>query len=774
MKKSLSVVAGLTAAAGILLTGGGAKAQDGADDDVLDVITVTARKREESILEAPVSITAFGRQQIEALGLQTIEDIQLFTPGFVFESFATTPGRFDQSPRFRGIDIDTGNPLRQTASVFVDGVFVVNGASGIGLNDVERVELIKGPQSAVFGRNTFGGAVNYITRTPGDDTRFDVMVSAAEMDDYEVSVGAEGALSETLAARVSAHYHDDGGHYDNAGEPGTKLGDEETFSVTGTLFFEPTERLNAKFRLNYYENDDGAPATVVAGLPLHNCGPFWDPDPGTPGSQGDTAICGDAPIVLPAGINTVQVQELYDVLDSRQPLNSTRTSVGFSRESLTASLILNFDINDNVTLAAISGYNDEETTILNDFDRTTDNQFMAVNDRQFEAFSQEVKLRGTAQSDRLFWSLGVNYFDQRFTNGGAFLTPAFGFSDNDEDIDEENIETLGVFGSIRYQLTDAFAVTAEGRYQTDDVETAADINFTPAGEVRTAEFTNFLPRIILEYQLTPTTLIYYSYSEGNQPGTFNNELFGLSEAEFQLVLAEEPLASLTLDEEELINNEIGLKHGFANGRGYVTSAVYFMERRNQAFRRSVITPDSTISFFTNAGKSDIQGFEVEANYQFTDMFGMQGSVGYTDAEYVRFNSGVHLEYFGEISAAGKQAPRFPEWSGSVSAMLDGDINSNTAWFGRVDLAYVGERFADEANLTTAPAGTIVNLRGGIERNNIRYELFVRNLTDEDAPDAINRTRDTSSATPLFDFSTFGYGIGLRDRRQIGFRLSAEF
>lgn len=97
-----------------------------------------------------------------------------------------------------------------------------------------------------------------------------------------------------------------------------------------------------------------------------------------------------------------------------------------------------------------------------------------------------------------------------------------------------------------------------------------------------------------------------------------------------------------------------------------------------------------------------------------------------------------------------------------------------AWFGRVDLAYVGERFADEANLTTAPAGTIVNLRGGIERNNIRYELFVRNLTDEDAPDAINRTRDTSSATPLFDFSTFGYGIGLRDRRQIGFRLSAEF
>jgi len=774
MKKSLPALAGLVAAAGVMMVGDRAHAQDGADDDVLDVITVTARKREESILEAPVSITAFGRQEIQALGLETIEDIQLFTPGFVFESFATTPGRFDQSPRFRGVDIDTGSPLRQTASVFVDGVFVVNGASGISLNDVERVELIKGPQSAVFGRNTFGGAVNYITRTPGTDTRFDVMVSAAEREDYEVALGVEGALSDAIAARFSAEYHEDGGHYDNAGEPGAKLGDEETWSVTGTLFIEPSERFDAKFRLNYFENDDGAPASVVAGLPLHNCGPFWDPDPDTPGSQGDTAICGDAPIVLPAGANTVQPQALYDVLDTRQPLNSARTSMGFSRESLTASLIMNFDITGDVTLSAITGYNDEETTLLQDFDRTTDDAFVSVNDRQFESFSQEIRLSGSAQSDRLFWSLGVNYFDQRFTNGGAFLIPAFGFSDNDEDIDEENIETLGIFGSIRYQLTDAFAVTAEGRYQTDDVETAADINFTPAGEVRTAEFTNFLPRIILEYQLTPSTLVYYSYSEGNQPGTFNNDLFGLSDAEFAQVLAAEPLASLTLDEEELINNEIGIKHGFADGRGYVTSAVYFMDRKNQAFRRTVILPDSTITVFTNAGKSEIRGFEVMADYQFTDLFALKGTVGYTDAEYVRFNSGVHLEYFGEISAAGKQAARFPEWSGSLSAVFDGDINSNTSWFGRADLAYVGERFADEANLTTAPAGTIVNLRGGIERNNVRYELFVKNLTDEDTPDGFNRTRDTSSATPLFDFGTLGYGIGLRDRRQIGFRLSAEF
>ncbi|MEM1091548.1 MAG: TonB-dependent receptor, partial [Pseudomonadota bacterium] len=181
-----------------------------------------------------------------------------------------------------------------------------------------------------------------------------------------------------------------------------------------------------------------------------------------------------------------------------------------------------------------------------------------------------------------------------------------------------------------------------------------------------------------------------------------------------------------------------------------------------------------VDYFINAGKSEVNGLEFEGDYAFTEGFSVGATLAYIDSEFKVFNSGVHAEVFGSPDASGRRAERFPEWSGSVSASFNGKFSNGLDWFARTDAFYQGERFADEINLTTAPSGYQINLRAGIRTDNYRIEAFVTNLTDDETPTAINRFRDLSFDTSLFDFSTLGYQLGLRDRRQVGIRATYEF
>lgn len=769
--------AGVTLAAFIVASDVGvALAQDDSaeaeETGTMEVVQVTARKKEESILEAPVAITAFSRQRIEILGLEDIRDLPGFTPGFVYEDFAGVPGRFDNSPRFRGVSVNTLSPTRQTASVFVDGIFVAGGVQGISLNDVERVEIIKGPQSAFFGRNTFGGAVNYITRTPGDEFAADISATVATRDEYEAVGGIEGPiLGDVVKARLSGSYRDEGGHYRNSVND-EELGRERTWSITGTLFFDFSENFSGRVRVNYFENEDDQAAYSFSGVTEHNCGPFG----GT-----DTTICGDVMLNQP-GANTEQTQAFFDALNNLTALNgSHRDEFGLDRQSVRVSGQFDYSFpNSDITLSALTGYNHEEVNLIRDADDTADNAFLSYAGRQFEDFSQELRLTGTALSGALDWSIGGNYFDQRFTNNGEFLVPPLGFfAFGSGEPAEENIETFGVFGSLAYAVTDKIRLTFEGRYQVDEVAEDDDItDMTPAAS---GKFKNFLPRAIADFQVTQDTLLYFSFSEGNLPGGFNGEVAGLTPDQLAELQSIEPGASETFDEEILRNYEIGAKHGFDDGRGFITFAAFFMKRTGQTVRRSDLISDPTsmtgtdqIDYFINIGQSDIYGFEFEGTYRVSSFFTIEGTLAYLDSTIKEFETGVFNEVFGTPDASGQRSERFPKWSGSLSGMFEGNFANGWSWFGRVDSFYTGRRFADELNLTSAADGIEVNLRAGVQTERFRVELFVTNVTNSDVPTAINRFRDLSFATPLFDFSTFGYQVGLRDLRQFGARLSADF
>ena len=231
----------------------------------LEEITVTARKRNESLLEIPLSITAFSAEDIEAGAFRDLGDIALQTGGLQFNtrsSDGVRGGRIDSVIRLRGVDFSSLDHLQAT-SVFIDGVFVLGTASSLGLQDLERVEIIKGPQSAFYGRNTFAGAVNYITKNPSlTEMTGKLDLSAATFGKYDASALVGIPLVEgKLAAQINLKKYQTDGEW--TANDGGALGEESTASISGTLYGEPSENLSFKLRVHYQKDDDGPPVTGV-------------------------------------------------------------------------------------------------------------------------------------------------------------------------------------------------------------------------------------------------------------------------------------------------------------------------------------------------------------------------------------------------------------------------------------------------------------------------------------------------------------------------------
>ena len=235
------------------------------EEAMLEEVMVTARKRQESLSETPIAITAITAEEIQASAFKSIVDVQKTAPGLFIESMNNENGRTVLMPRFRGVTFDATSPLQRTSSVFVDGLIVTSGLHSLPITQVERVEVVKGPQSALFGRNTYSGAINIITRKPGDEFKGGIELDYGAKSKAATTGYIEGPITSNLGFRATFTYTDKEGHYDNAAVEGQRLGAEETLAYGLMLDFNPTDNLNIMLRASKYEDDDGPGAYAVAG-----------------------------------------------------------------------------------------------------------------------------------------------------------------------------------------------------------------------------------------------------------------------------------------------------------------------------------------------------------------------------------------------------------------------------------------------------------------------------------------------------------------------------
>ena len=757
-----------------------------AGQPVIEEVIVTARKREEALLDAPLTMTALTSDDIEAKGLTEFKDLIDFTPGFFFAEHSV--GRGDRSNLLlvvRGMRINTENDHQQAATVFVDGVPML-GSVISGLEDAERIEVVRGPQSAYFGRSTFAGAVNFVTKTPGNEFRGKVSAEAGKFGRSNFGLQAEGPLLEDkLFYRVVGSQWRTDGHWKLSDDPSIDLGARKTFSVAGSLYATPTENFSAKLRFHAWRDNDGPSAAFGYGIgngeENYNCNP---PGSTLPPLNGvNNWICGEAP--FPEADN---IQGDFALTPEKMQLLAGRADPGFildaafpspfldgfglERRAEQASLILDYEFANGISVSSSTAYHSNEWMALDDLDRRTTAQLGGIRDvtllnsRDLEDFSQEIRINSPSDQ-RLRWLVGFSIFDFEGvrTSGFKVLGTIRSFSFGNV----FDIQTTGFYGSVEYDLNEQLTLSVEARQQSDELTEAR----STGAEEASGTFDSFTPRIILDYKPNDDLMFYASYAEGTRPGAFNVGLLGQP----QSVLDQLATIGLELEvpEEELQNFEIGVKGTLWDGRAQVQAAFYTADWDAQDIAGlAVDLPDGSTDFIAGnvvGGKIDLWGLEFEGVLAVTENFALEATFSLNDSE-IKVNNNCAdcglLIGTSNISGLGKRLSRNPKTQGSFSGTYQGRINDRYGWFGRFDYMYTGSRYATAANLTKTGSSHRVNLRAGIETGSLRLELYGENVFND---------KTFSNYQVLLDFAYFTNRVltaGLPDKPAWGVRAAYSF
>ncbi|NQV86251.1 MAG: TonB-dependent receptor [Woeseiaceae bacterium] len=768
-----------------------ARAQDVAeksDSLRIDEIVVTSRKRDESLFEIPVSVTAFSADDIINKGLEELPDLVAFTPGFHYaENSVGRGGRFNRRIIFRGMNPRTDRQTRQSATVFIDGAPTIG--SEIGSTDnYQRIEIIKGPQSAYFGRQTFSGAVNAVTKTPGNEFNGQISAESGKWGKSDFGVQIEGSIvQDKLAFRVSGRKYSTDGEYVNSGDPGSRLGSESTSDGSITLFFTPTEDFSAKLRVRRWQDDDGPSVGVsinqLQDSSLATCAPggtfpnVW---------AGGLWPCGEVPFIGRDRVGmdatmTPALQALFGnpAITSQYIFDGVPTSFGLERNAEENSLILDWTLSNGMTISSITALNADDYASFEDLDRvvsatkgtclplaidptltscsgdTYQNQLTGN-----ETFFQELRL--TSSDENSFrWSVGVSYTKIEALLQGVTKTGT-GFSTGGLNISATsnfNPKTSAIFGSIGWDFTDRFTLSVEGRYQEDEV-----VEGTVGGTQFEETFTSTNPRVILDFDVTDDTMVYASYAKGTQPGQFNAPVAVLPQGEIdQLRILQNCGTAADFDclirvpEEEVDSIELGIKSLFWGGRAQVSAALYMMDWTHIVAPNIVTITDTegagignpkNVQVNATGGQADLSGLELEGTVLLSEHFQLDATLNYVSSEIGDFESpdAATLLGYRQIEPLKNEFSRYPRTSGSLSLGYNNEFGADYNFFARGDYLYQGTTWMTNANVSKTPAFGTVNLRAGVVNDAWRIEAYATNVFDEEAYSAFQSFPDLSGVS----------------------------
>ena len=757
-----------------------AAAQDVAADapsDQLADIVVTARKKDESIIQAPIAITALSAEALSDRGITDYKGLSDFVPGFRYQNQSVN--RNDRGYTFftvRGMFAGTPSADRQGASAFIDGV-PVGGGSISGLTDIERVEVIKGPQSAYFGRATFAGAINFITRTPSFTPKMTGEVSYSSFNTAELKVGAEGGLiDDILSARVSGRVYHTDGQYKNAGVGG-RLGAQDTRSIAASLYFTPTPDLKVRGYINYWTDRDGAPAS----------GQLQPADLNCVTSTNRAYYCGSFSNA-PNGRLTQQVYVGQDVINrvngitapSQRSLEAGFNDFfGVKRNAIQTHLSADYDFADGYVLSGNVAYMRDQWGYVTDTGfrdgRNQANPFFGTVPNVLPYYSRTVggqtdlidksaELRLASPGDgRLSWLAGFNYFRQR----NSLATNAFANSGFSQAVPATtySADTYAVFGSAAFDITDSLNFSLEGRYQWDKIGqevTSRNINYQ-------GESKSFNPRAILRYEFNRDTSVYASYAKGTRPGQFNATLLALPQVVQDQVQAQLAVPT-TVGPEKIEMGELGFKGNLFDRRLRILAAVYYGRWYDKHINQNITytnpTPQ-TVRIVVPGGEVDVYGLELETTFKATDHLTLESTLAYAETEIKATQCAECNVLTGNFNPTGNRLPQYAAWTGSASASYQQPAFQDYDGFLRADYFYSGRQYDSEANLAWIKPSHRVNLRFGLQNSQFRFEVFGENILNNKIPTAIAYSTDTYSGAPTLTFSP-------ARRRVFGGRIGFEF
>ncbi|MEM7612052.1 MAG: TonB-dependent receptor [Pseudomonadota bacterium] len=686
-----------------------AQAQSDASVEALDEIVVTARRRSESALEAPLAVTAFNAQMVQDAGIERVEDFIALTPNV---TLATSQGIGTSFMTIRGIT-QVRNGEAPVATI-VDGVLQFTATQfRQELFDIDSIEVVKGPQGALYGRNATGGAIIINTRRPTNDAYSYAQVGFGNGDEYSLQGSVGGALVEDRwFGQLSVNYIDREGYLDNITR-GEKADRFEDTTVRGRLIFEPSDSFSADFRaaitnhkgrgigFQYQAVDIAADGITAIGFGT-DTGPI------------------DANNVLPVRDNNIDTGE-RDMLDL-----SVKLDWEFDAGSLVSTTSFT-DIEDWSDSDQFPYTNARSSAALFGFDGTQTGFF------ELQALTQELRF-SSPEDQRVRWEVGTYYLDwERFASLSTGVDTGAGIIRLEREpttdpsnpttsflADDNENTSWAVFGSADISLNDQWDLTIAARYDEEErVQNVSPLQF-PAGVpgARNEETFDMLqPKITLRYQPSDSQNWYLTWGKGFRSGQFNQN--GIAQ-----VAADAGLVGVTdvADQEETSSIELGYKGQFLDDRLRLNAAVFSTDVDGQQFFSFIGAISAQI--LTNIDEVSLNGGEIDVVYRLNEYVDLYAAYGYTDSEIEA--------YAVDPTAVGNDAPYIAENTLNLGIQSDRPISDGLNLFARLDLERRGEQFWDVNNSTARDALDFVNARVGVRSSDDRWELIAsgQNLTDE--------------------------------------------
>jgi iron complex outermembrane recepter protein len=707
---SRTFCAGIAAVIGLVVAPAQqAQAQEGGDvlGNVLEEVVVTARKREESLKDVPVSISVISADFINESGIRDQYDLFQLTPGI---NYGEERDRNGARPGVRGVQAQNQNPLRQKVSVFIDGMPVLGNIGSMQFAGLERVEVLRGPQSTAFGRATFGGALNYVTADPGDTFNSEVYLGTSDQGRNQLHVGLDGPITDELGYMFNIYTDDYEGADEWFSSDGVRLGTRATDFITGKLKWAPTNNFDMEVTYYSLETDDGPPVEPYLSEAARDACMTYTLPNGRPYINGDFNC--DMSSATPAGgiplnhrPDAIIDQNADPLLHTWALANSVLNPGAFvERDRVQAEF--NFSTDGGSTLQVLTSYQEETSQRWFDNDRTALPAEIAVvtmmgmtaaslinvatmagpriNEEKF------VDIRWLSPSDQpVRWLVGASWFDYQSLSSSHNARAGFllGLEDEFQALweadprtsgqvfpvdnpwgfrsrDNEFTTNIGIYGSVQWDISDTTTLSAEVRRQEDD-------NTSLAG---TDKFNNVAestqPRLAITHALNDNWSTYAQYSTGTNPAGVNlpftdqTLIDSLNAANAAGFVTYDASTYFSFREEEVTNFEVGIKGGALNNRLQLAAALYTMgwddiitganfgwngDWNDGSFdplgRIHTVTGSGMV--FINGGTATLLGLELEGSYRINDNWNIRGGLTLADNTYDEFcDAATAIDDFG--------------------------------------------------------------------------------------------------------------------------------
>lgn len=697
-------------------------------DNALEEITVTARRVSENLQDTPIAITVLSANSLANRQVFRTDALDQVVPNLQFSNNAPLAGNNASSQIFiRGIgQTDPTSTVDPGVGLYIDDVYMGSAVGGtMDFRDIASVQVLRGPQGTLFGRNTIGGAIVLTTTEPGEEFGGKVRVGAGSDDLRELFAAVDAPFSDALRSRFSFGLRQQDG-YVTRSQTGEDLGDTNTWTGTAKLRWAPSDSFTATFNADYTRADENGNPQVLAAINAAAAFPrAASLDAGCPGLTDVLNPMGlpDQPTPATADLRCANAAQVTGPFSNNgtYPLESLLDSWG-------TSLKLEFDLSEALTLKSISAYRGVSWEGIRDADNTP--LTILHTDYDVDAWQWSQELQMTYQSSALSGVVGAYYFSQASDDivTVQLNTPAPGVQGDSDNNKVEN-KSWAAFTQWTYDFTEAFSGSLGARYSAESKASYPDQFDLSTPNIKQVpvqwyedDFTDFTPSASLSWRWNEQGMVYASYARGFKGGGWNSHF---NAPQTQAVLD----AVHKFDQEEATTYELGAKLDLLDNTLRLNAAVFTSDYTDlQITYRVVAAP-----YLANAGKASINGAELELTWVPTPDLIIEGSVGYLDGALDRLDINPVASPPPGL-AVGNALPFAPDWQANLGFgyTIHAGRYSLTP---RIDASYQSRTFFDAQNtieIAQPESYTIVSASFGFAPSEGKWRIVagVNNATDE--------------------------------------------